>query len=317
MTEAEKLRLLVDISKMYYQDNYSQLEISKRVNLSRTYVSKLLEEAKQRGIVTITINDPFLSQSETEKEKALRAKYNLKKVIIVPTKDNDTELNQKLGAAAAEYFNTIVKSNDIISASWGSTLYSFSKCVIPRTDLENIQISQLSGGISRIKKNIFTYEIPQNIAAALNADFCVVPAPPILSDREIRDALQDDPIVSKGLRLAKQSTIAIFTVGVFDHFSAFVRAGYFSEKELQELKKLGAVGDICSHVINSQGQLCDTALENRTLALPYEDIISIPTRICIAANMVKYECVKAALHGSCFNVFVTNQTMADKLLEEE
>ena len=35
----------------------------------------------------------------------------------------------------------------------------------------------------------------------------------------------------------------------------------------------GAVGDICDHLINDQGELCDEALDERTVSVPLAELI--------------------------------------------
>ncbi len=313
MSEDAKIKLLVNISRMYYEYNYSQLEISKKVGLSRTYIGKLLVEAKNRGIVEIRIRDPLTNESDLEER--LRKKFGLKKAIVIPADDSDPIMTDKLGEAAAQYMNAIIKDNDIIGVSWGATLHAFSKCVQPRSDLNNIHVVQLCGGISQIERNVYTSEIPQNIAKALNGECHLIPLPAVLDSVATKNAVIKDRSIIQSMDFARQATVAVFTVGVFGEFSAFVRAGYFSEEELQKLKSNGAVGDICSHIINSEGKLCDLSIEKRTVAVSFEGILAIPTRIGIAADLHKYQCIKAALQSSCFNIFVTNEMMAQELLK--
>jgi Transcriptional regulator, contains sigma factor-related N-terminal domain len=59
MNGLEKKRLLVQVAKLYYEDDLCQKEISGKLNISRSYVSKLLIESRKLGIVKITINNHF------------------------------------------------------------------------------------------------------------------------------------------------------------------------------------------------------------------------------------------------------------------
>ena len=51
--------LLVHVAQLYYQQNLNQSEISKIVGLSRPTVSRMLEEAREVGIVEIIVHDPI------------------------------------------------------------------------------------------------------------------------------------------------------------------------------------------------------------------------------------------------------------------
>ena len=62
--DRQKRSLLVQVARLYYEQNYNQNEIAKIVNLSRPYISKLLLEAKETGIVQITIKDDVDTESK-------------------------------------------------------------------------------------------------------------------------------------------------------------------------------------------------------------------------------------------------------------
>ena len=54
----EKAERLVQIAKMYYEENLTQSEIAKEIGVSRALICRLLNEAKKYGIVTIQIHSP-------------------------------------------------------------------------------------------------------------------------------------------------------------------------------------------------------------------------------------------------------------------
>lgn len=308
----EKISLLVTISKLYYEYNMSQQKISEKINISRTYVSKLLSEAKKMGIVKLQIIDPLESESGIETE--LRKKFGLHRAIVIPTEDNDPFLRKKLGEAAANYLNLIIESNDIIGVSWGQTLYDFSKCILPRTDLDGITVVQLCGGISKIMSEIYTSEIVQNIANALEGISCLIPLPAVLDNEETRNAIIKDKHIADVLSIARHTSIAIFTVGVFDETNSFVRAGYFNNMEIKKILSTGTVGDICSHIIDARGALCSDNIEKRTIAISLNDLKLIRKRICITAGLQKHECTLACLRAGYMTTLVTNEAMASWLL---
>ena len=54
----DKISRLVNIARLYYEEDKTQSEIASRYQISRPMVSKLLEEARKLGIVTITSRTP-------------------------------------------------------------------------------------------------------------------------------------------------------------------------------------------------------------------------------------------------------------------
>ena len=51
MIAYNKLSLVVSVARLYYENGFGQGEIAKQLNISRSYVSKLLTMAKEENIV--------------------------------------------------------------------------------------------------------------------------------------------------------------------------------------------------------------------------------------------------------------------------
>lgn len=116
----KKMNLLVRVSQMYYEDNLSQEEVAKELRCSRPYISRLLTEAKEIGIVQVRVVPPQNYESEIEQE--LRVLAGLDKVIIAPDKTNiSRQIN--VGRRAVAYLESVVKNGDIIGFSWGNTIF--------------------------------------------------------------------------------------------------------------------------------------------------------------------------------------------------
>ena len=60
MSGSDDIRLLVEISHMYYDDQLTQQQIAKKMNMSRSLISKLLNKARAEGIVEITVRDDMV-----------------------------------------------------------------------------------------------------------------------------------------------------------------------------------------------------------------------------------------------------------------
>lgn len=73
--------LKLEVVRLYYLENLSQNQIAKQMEISRSYVSKLLIEARKEKLIEIRSSNPWLI--ETDEEKYLRKKYGLKKGFIV------------------------------------------------------------------------------------------------------------------------------------------------------------------------------------------------------------------------------------------
>ena len=69
-------RFLMKVVDMYYKEEMSQEKIAKKLDVSRTTISRALAKAKKEGIVKVIINFPV--ENSIEMEKKLEKKFNLK-----------------------------------------------------------------------------------------------------------------------------------------------------------------------------------------------------------------------------------------------
>lgn len=81
--DEKKLERLTSVLKMYYEEELSQMEIAKRIGVSRPMVSKMLAEAKSLNMVTITINEVKSMQQMLSRK--IEEKFNVHQVIVVKT----------------------------------------------------------------------------------------------------------------------------------------------------------------------------------------------------------------------------------------
>lgn len=58
MNEFDEAELLRAISTDFYLEGRSKVDIAKEYGLSRFQVARMLDTARERGIVTITVRDP-------------------------------------------------------------------------------------------------------------------------------------------------------------------------------------------------------------------------------------------------------------------
>lgn len=314
MKDYKRIELLVKVAKLYYENDFSQELIARKLNLSRPYISKLLNEAKEQGIVRVQVVDPLSTESPLEQK--LRERFHLKKVQIVATADGPVSLH-RLGQEAARYLDSIVKDNDIIGVSWGSTIYACSQALVQRNNLDNVVAVQLCGGVSNPNKNTFATEIGSNFSVSLGSVSYTLPLPAVVDSKRMKDIVQKDHNIAKIIQYGYDANIALITTGAFGQKSALVHAGYIGHDEMKLLAERGAVGDICSHLIDIHGNICDRDLDERTIAVPLEEIKKKSYRICVAQGLSKVDSMLGALNGGIVNVLITSEETANMILRQD
>ena len=101
----ERERMAINVAKLYYQMDYSQLKIAQELGISRPSVSRLLQHAKDNGYVRIQIFDPI--EDMTVMEERVQERFNIPVVKIVSATVNDEqEIKKYISKKAAEYLDS-------------------------------------------------------------------------------------------------------------------------------------------------------------------------------------------------------------------
>jgi DNA-binding transcriptional regulator LsrR (DeoR family) len=320
MRATDHERLLVKAARLYYEQELTQSQISKRLRLSRQKVQRLLQEARQEGIVQISIR-PVMGIF-TDLERALEQVYNLREAIVVETTDygeHDT-VTREIGMAAAEYLLRVIQPGDAITISWGSTLLGMVNALYAtavRIDIDGLTVVQALGGLGDPTDEVHAADLTRRLARILGGQAVLLPAPGAAGTLAAREALMGDPHVQRALEQASQANLAVMGIGAPRPDSVLIQHGSIIQwEELAALQEQGAVGDINLRYFDEDGQPMDSDLDRRIIGLTLEDIQQIETVVGIAGGDAKFNAIQGAVSGQLVDVLVTDDVTAHRLLEQ-
>lgn len=312
--EKEKLNKAIEAARLYYLMDYNQYEIAKELGISRPTVSRLLQIAKNEGIVQIKIMDP--TDGIENLSKKLEQKFNLKKALVVsiPQYEN-TIIKNYLGEKTAAYLQDIVKDGDIIGVTWGTTLYHVASS-LKQKFVKDIKVVQLKGGISHSETNTYYSEILYLFGKAFNTAPIHLPLPAIVDHVVVKQAMEADRHIKRVLDLGREANIAVFTVGPIRSESLLFQLGYFTEEDMQMIYSKAA-GDICSRFFDQNGNILNESLNDRTLGIELDNLKQKEHSILVAGGAQKIDGIYGALKGGYANVLITDQFTARFLLDKD
>ena len=117
LSDDGRIERLVNVAEMYYKQDMNQAEIAKVLGVSRPLVSVLLKEARQRGVVTITIN--HAKNARQLMSEQLRDRFGIQEVLLVEDQKSEEETNDALAMEAYLYcFSDCAGKR--IGIGWGS-----------------------------------------------------------------------------------------------------------------------------------------------------------------------------------------------------
>lgn len=320
MRASDHQRLLVKIARLYYEQEQTQSQISKRLRLSRQKVQRLLKEAHQEGVVQLSIR-PVMGVFD-DVERALEETYGMQEAVVVEISDyHDHDLvTREIGYAAAEFLIRILQSNDTLAISWGSTLLGMVNALnagISRIEFNRVQVVQGLGGLGNPTNETHAAELTRRLASVLGGQAVLLPAPGIVGSLAAGEAFQADPHVQAALRLAASANLAIMGIGAPRKDSILVQKGKIvAWEELKMLKEMGAVGDINLRYFDSHGNLIDSDLDSRVMGLALDEIRQIDTVVGIAGGVAKFNAIHGAVKGQIIDILVTDHITAQKLMDD-
>ena len=304
-------RQLAQISFLYYEKNLTQQEISKMTGLSRIKVSRLLQKAKDSGVVKITVD---YSGSFLELEHKIITKYKLKDVIIVD--DNiDTNAKNMMASAAAYYLENNLTDKCTVAVGWGTTLRLIQEHIHPIN--KKILFSPIIGGHGKHQFDLHASTIASSLAKQTGCDSLSLLAPAFAQTSIDKEILLNDNVIQEVLTASAKAEFALFSLGnplILE--SSIKKSGYFSDQDISLLHAENALCDVVSILfLNDKGQPCCENITNRSIGIKAEELKKIQTKICVIEGEAKQVTVKIALEAGFIDVLILDNKMAEYLLE--
>jgi DNA-binding transcriptional regulator LsrR (DeoR family) len=312
-------KILVKIARLYYEQDLTQMEIAKRLRLSRPKVQRLLQRSRDEGIVQVIIR-PVMSGFD-DLESKLEKKFGLQEAVVVETTayDDQSTIAREVGTAAAEYLMRVVQSNDRIVISWGGSLLRMVDALgsMPRT-VENVTVIQGLGGIADPSHEAHATILTTRMAHILGGVPILLPAPGVAGSVSARDAFYADHYVQQVLATARSSNLAIMGIGAPRRDSLLVGEGNIvTWEELSSLVDREAVGDINLRYFNCRGEKVESDLDKRVIGLTIDELKKIDRVVGVAGGSAKLSAISGVLAGNLLDVLVTDHMTAKKLLDED
>lgn len=313
--DQKKISQILRVSKMYYELDMGQVEIAEKENISKSTVSRLLKQGKELGLIEVRIKEPILSFSDLETQ--LLARYPLRRVIIVPDYvGNKQILTRDVCTAAAEDLPKYLDDDSILGVAWGTTLETMSTLLSP-IRRRGVSVIQLSGSYSRVAHESSALAILRNFADSLDGTAWVIPAPAMVDEPFIADAIKQDSQVKQVLEMAERCKTAVFSVGSLARPSVMYEMGMVNDAQYRDMEARGCVGDLSSHFINAKGQSFDPEMERRVIGASLTTIKSIPNKLLVASGTGKAQVIAAALWGGLATNLYIDAPTAMAVLKQE
>jgi DNA-binding transcriptional regulator LsrR (DeoR family) len=131
----------------------------------------------------------------------------------------------------------------------------------------------------------------------------------------VRRALLADPAVTGVLQIWNRLSVSLVGICSIQPSPFSQRSGKTTDPDQQpELTQLGAVGDICLRFFDQDGNLVNSSINDRILAISPNQLKAVPRRIGVAGGPEKMTAIAAAIKGGWIDTLITDLEMARHLL---
>ena len=303
---------------MYYARGLGQARIAEQLGLSQARVSRLLKQAEVLGIVRITVHVPEGVHAEVEEQ--LEARYDLDEAIVVeidPVSPGDDEaIARGLAATVAGYLELAMPRFQTVGvSSWSSTLLAAVNAMRPTSAGETRQVVQVLGGVGFASAQRHATQLTERLAQLSGAEAIFLMAPGVVTTKAARRALIADPVCRQAIERFDDLSAVLMGIGAIPPSRLLRESGdVFTDQDLADLKRAGAVGDVCMRFYDAAGKPVKTSFDERVIGIATEQILSTRRRIGVAGGQRKFEAIRGALRGHWINTLVTDLDTARRLL---
>lgn len=314
MTIRDDIRKMVTVADYFYCQGLSKSEISKILGISRQSVTNLLENALRRGMVEIRISDPY--QWNLRLSDELISLTGLRDVIAVPISQNLSDhIKENIGLAGSSYLTRLIKPNQIIGIGWGKTLLE-TVSNIEWKDHSNAIVVPIMGGLGKVSYELQVNRLANHLASNIHGQARQLFAPGIVESKFAADSLLNTEAVSEITHFWNHLDLALIGVGGLQNISAedLTPNGYMSFEEVNNLHKIGVVGDVCMRFYDSEGNNVKVTDNWFPISITLEQLKKVPTVICLAGGKEKVDAIQGAINGGFVDILISDEVVVKELV---
>ena len=305
---------LIEVSRLYYEQGQTQTEIGRKLSLSRSTVSRMLQRARDAGIVTITVNYDVMRDHAVE--EAMKSAFALREARVLSSHGRSFDwIRNGIGKLGANLLEESLQDTSTLGVSYGRSIAQTVEQVRPRLR-DGLTVVPVIGALGSDDPLIEGIDLTRQLATKLGARYRYLHAPLLVEDRRTRDLFLQEPTVNDVLQIAADANIVLIGIGSLQaQSSGIIWTGYINRKERDWLHNIGVVGHMCAQFFDVQGKVLDIGINHRSISIGLEALRRIDNVIAVAGTIDKASAILGALNGGYIDSLVTDDRAARQVLE--
>lgn len=310
---------------IYYKQPIGRRVLANDLNLSERIVRTEINFLKVQGLIeintpgmTVTSNGEIIV-SELEKfiheikglsdiENQVKELLHLKKVIIVPGDvDENPTIIKDLGKACANYLNKVIKDNNTIAITGGSTLKEVVEAFSTVNSYQNILVVPARGGMGK-KVETQANTLAASFAKKLKGNYKMLHIPDKLSTKLLNTLLEEKEI-KEVIDSIHSADILIYGVG---NAVKMANKRGAADEEIIKLKELGAIGEAFGCYFDKNSNVVS---QTAAIGINIDEARQINTHIAVAGGKNKVDSVISTQFNNKNGILVTDEAIGREIIK--
>jgi DNA-binding transcriptional regulator LsrR (DeoR family) len=300
---------LVAVARRFYLEDVSKVDLAEELGVSRFKIARMLERARELGLVTITVHDE--GSVDRELSALLGEHLGLPEVLVVETAGEEPDVRRQVGGVAADLLSETLTAGDVLGLAWGRTLTAMTESL---PALPPVSVVQLTGAVgSDLRES--PVEVVRKVSEWAGGSAQPIFAPLLVEDAATAAALRRQPDVAAALRMFDRVTVAVVAVGSWDPPISQLRQ-VMREEDRAALQQRGVQAEVAGILIDADGHLVGQDFAERCLSMSAEEMLRVPRVIAVAGGAAKARAVLAVARSGLLTSLVTDRALAETALRE-
>lgn len=303
----EKLQKLAYVAQRYYLDDWKQSDIAKELGVSRPLVSRMLQEARELGVVKIMVCPP-VSQGDALVEQ-LRRSTSIRDGVLVEDGRDDDATNQLLSQGAVQLLWQLRSRR--LGIGWGHLIGQLVTWLEEHPQLSSTvtDICPLVGNASIPARNYQSNENVRLIAQQLGAAPHFIYLPALPDSLEEKQLLCSSEIYRQIQTQWDKMDTALVNIGNYPSspdFASLVRYGDLLQQE-------HTCGRLLVYYFNPQGKVIQSE-QDFAIQIPLEQLRRCPNIIGVCSANTSVRALRGALKTGLFTHLVARADLVRSAL---
>lgn len=297
------------VARRYFIDRLTKQAIAEQFGISRFKVARLLDLARDAGLVHIDIRAPL--GIDVDLSQRVQQAHGLAEVWVVTEPDAaGEEPHVRLGRIAASMVAEAVEPDRSIGIAWGRTMRALVDAL---PTLPACPVVQVAGGLAHDSGD-GAADLVRELARLGGGQPHLLHAPLFVGDRTVAASLRAEPAIATTLERFTGLHLVLVGVGAWDPHASPV-AATLKAGDIAALEQAHTVAEVCGLFINETGDVVDTGLTERAMAINEEQLRSGPEVVAVAGGAEKAAAVAAFVRSGLCSRLVTDRAAAHALLK--